>query len=990
MEFALVLSLLVAWLIGRYINARRAITPFLLAAFAGWAIHLLGDGYFAVSGGTLAGLLAFAVWQQRQTARLHQRLHALEARLAQSSPATTEAARPLSPAAAMPQPEPASLPSTPAVATTPVPVPAPAITAHAEADIPTPTNSMASIAAAVPVDTASGTRPTATQPDWLVRASRLVRQWLFEGNIPVKIGMLILLIGAGAALRYAAQTGLFSLPMPLRLAIAALAALGMLGWGLRSARQRPTFGLTLQGGALGILMLIVFSAFRLYHLLPATVALALIIVLVACGSILAVRQHAQALAFMSLSGGYLAPLLLSTGSGNHVALFSFYAVLNAAVLLVAWLRPWRALNLLGFAFTFGVGTMWGARAYRDELFASVEPFLILFFLFYAIIPLLYARTPRAVTSRLHARLDHTLLFGTPLLAFGLQAAMLTGQPMALAYSALAVAFVYALLCLWARRITGGQLLSQALAGIALAFVTLAIPLALSAQWTSTIWALQGAGLVWLGQRQSRRLLILAGLLLQGAAAIALLDHISYGAISELWPLSLWSLFKQPDTVSYRLSIVLLSLSALVSAWLLDRPAPRPMPRAQPILAGVMLVWGLFWGYALGLWEILFEQSIRQPLPVLAAFTALLAGVAALAYRPLAWRKLAWPMVAAAALCAFYALLSMSDSRTPLTLTDWRQLPWLLVPGALLLACRALVAGHASAHPQAEGSPTTPSKTLPIVHLCMLGLVAILASTTLSQGMQTLAYPDAGRLSYYDDIIYHGGLLTLGAWAQLAYFLPWAFMLWLAWEQPQRAGWPIGQQFLQWCRVWLVIASLIPAILWLSALFHPGDSLPLPFWVPVLNPTELLLFGGLAGTALAMRQSARPLPAAAWLGWSAALFAALTSSVLRACHHWADLPWHPGLLATPIAQISLSIAWSIAGVVAWIAGSRHGNRAIWTGGAILLGLVLLKLLLVDRQYIGNLTGIASFLAVGMLLVVVGRIAPSPPRTPRPDSQGTPAS
>lgn len=990
MEFALVLSLLVAWLIGRYINARRAITPFLLAAFAGWAIHLLGDGYFAISGGTLAGLLAFAVWQQRQTERMRQRLHALEAHLAQVSPATGETNHVISPAATATQPEPASLHPAPAMAAAPAPVPVPVITVQ-ETVIPTSASASArtSTTSTVPTMATKITPATATQPDWQARASRLIRQWLFEGNIPVKIGMLILLIGAGAALRYAAQTGLFSLPMPLRLAIAALAALGMLGWGLRSAKDRPTFGLTLQGGALGILMLIVFSAFRLYHLLPATVALALIVVLVACGSILAVRQHAQALAFMSLSGGYLAPLLLSTGSGNHVALFSFYAVLNAAVLLVAWLRPWRALNLLGFAFTFGIGAMWGARSYRDELFASVEPFLILFFLFYAIIPLLYARTPRAVTSRLHARLDHTLLFGTPLLAFGLQAAMLTGKPMALAYSALAVALVYALLCLWARRITGGQLLSQALAGIALAFVTLAIPLALSAQWTSTIWALQGAGLVWLGQRQSRRLLMLAGLLLQAAAAIALLDHISYGAISELWPLSLWSLFTQPDSVSYRLSIVLLSLSALASAWLLDRPSPRPMPRAQPILAGIMLVWGLFWAYALGLWEILFEQNIRQPLPVLAAFTALLAGVAALAYRPLAWRKLAWPMVAAAALCVFYALLSMSDSRTPLTLTDWRQLPWMLVPVALLLACRAL-AGPMTATSPATDSPDAPSKTLPIVHLCMLALVAILASTTLSQGMQTLAYPDAGRLSYYDDIIYHGGLLTLGAWAQLAYFLPWAFLLWLAWERPQSAGWPIGQPFLQWRRIWLVIASLIPAILWLSALFQPGDRLPLPFWIPVLNPTELILFGGLAGTALAMRQSARALPAAAWLGWSAALFAALTSSVLRACHHWADLPWHPGLLATPIAQISLSIAWSIAGVVAWIAGSRHGNRAIWTGGAILLSLVLLKLLLIDRQYIGNLTGIASFLAVGMLLVVVGRIAPSPPRNPRPDSQGTSAS
>ena len=65
-------------------------------------------------------------------------------------------------------------------------------------------------------------------------------------------------------------------------------------------------------------------------------------------------------------------------------------------------------------------------------------------------------------------------------------------------------------------------------------------------------------------------------------------------------------------------------------------------------------------------------------------------------------------------------------------------------------------------------------------------------------------------------------------------------------------------------------------------------------------------------------------------------------------------------------------------MAWILGSRRRNRALWWFGAGLLGIVLLKLVVVDRQYIGNLTGIVSFFAVGLLLIVVGRIAPTPPR------------
>jgi uncharacterized membrane protein len=79
------------------------------------------------------------------------------------------------------------------------------------------------------------------------------------------------------------------------------------------------------------------------------------------------------LAVLGFLGGYLAPVLISTGSGNHVALFSYYALLNAAVFAISWKRSWRLLNLIGFFFTFGVGAMWGDAYYRPELFATVEP-----------------------------------------------------------------------------------------------------------------------------------------------------------------------------------------------------------------------------------------------------------------------------------------------------------------------------------------------------------------------------------------------------------------------------------------------------------------------------------------------------------------------------------------------------------------------------------------------------------------------------------------
>ncbi|MEO1370832.1 MAG: DUF2339 domain-containing protein, partial [Acidobacteriota bacterium] len=187
-----------------------------------------------------------------------------------------------------------------------------------------------------------------------------VKGWFTEGNVPVKIGVLVLFIGVAAALRFAAAEGYFRMPIGWRLSLIAVAALAALAFGWRERLRRPAFALSLQGGAVGVLLLTIFASFRLYGLIPAGPAFALVAILVAGAAMLAVLQRNMALAVLGFLGGYLAPVLLSTGAGSHVALFSFYAVLNAAVLAISWRQHWRVLNLIGFVFTFGVGARWFA------------------------------------------------------------------------------------------------------------------------------------------------------------------------------------------------------------------------------------------------------------------------------------------------------------------------------------------------------------------------------------------------------------------------------------------------------------------------------------------------------------------------------------------------------------------------------------------------------------------------------------------------------
>jgi uncharacterized membrane protein len=64
--------------------------------------------------------------------------------------------------------------------------------------------------------------------------------------------------------------------------------------------------------------------------------------------------------------------------------------------------------------------------------------------------------------------------------------------------------------------------------------------------------------------------------------------------------------------------------------------------------------------------------------------------------------------------------------------------------------------------------------------------------------------------------------------------------------------------------------------------------------------------------------------------------------------------------------------------------RHASRALWIGGAVLLGMTVLKLFLIDLGNSGTLERIVSFIGVGLLLLVIGYVAPLPPASTGQDA------
>jgi len=107
---------------------------------------------------------------------------------------------------------------------------------------------------------------------------------------------------------------------------------------------------------------------------------------------------------------------------------------------------------------------------------------------------------------------------------------------------------------------------------------------------------------------------------------------------------------------------------------------------------------------------------------------------------------------------------------------------------------------------------------------------------------------------------------------------------------------------------------------------------------------------------------------------------LTAVTLRGVHFIGGVPWDESMASSPLAQASLSISWTLAGIAAMLLGKRRNSRAVWFGGAALMAVVLVKLLLIDRQFLHDLPAIIGVLVVGILLVTVGYFAPVPPRVP----------
>ena len=798
------------------------------------------------------------------------------------------------------------------------------------------------------------TTPLPITPPALRGTSRVNPMWAWftGGNALTRVGVVVLFFGVGFLLKYFTEH--FTIPIELRLAAVAVGGFALLGLGARLTASRPGYGLSLQGAGAGILYLTTFAAFELYGVLPEALAVALLVAVAALTVFLAMRNDSQPLAGLAIAGGFLAPMLV-VADGDPVLLFGYFAVLNAAIFALAWTKAWRALNAIGFVFTFVLGVVWGDGFYRPDLYGTVQSFLVLFFVFYVAIAILYAwRGPLAAKNPV----DALLVFGVPLVGFAMQAALVRDVRYGEAWSALALSGIYALLfvALRKRNEPGLPLLSRAFLALAVIFATVAIPLALDKRTTAALWAVEAAGVYWIGVRQSARLTRAFALVIEFVAGMV---FVASGVGSADDPLFANAFFS---------GAMLIALSGLVTARIADG-AGDALTAGGRRWVPLVFAWGVLWWLAAG------GLELARQMPRTEASHAILGWViTAVALALGLFPRFAWPRLAGAGWVLLPTMAAIAFDDFHLARTTLTAYGWIVWPCAWFVHWRVLRAADrlgidAAGDPRASlGSP----KFLRAVHT-----VSALAFTAQ---LSWEASEWAGRWTAPHTV-----------WTPCAAALPAIVFLWLALRFQGGTRWPATvHQDAYTVAAGTPIAGLLTLWFFVVNLLSPGDASPLPF-VPLLNPLDLTLALALwvvsswAAQYAAISERARY----RWIG--AGLFVALNGVVLRTAHHWGDIPWRPAsLLASKPLQAALTLAWTVTALAVMYAATKQRIRPLWMLGAALLAAVIGKLFLVDLGALSGLPRVIAFVGAGLILLVIGYLSPLPPSasTSEPGGEAVP--
>ena len=877
-----------------------------------------------------------------------------------------------------------------------------------------------------------------------------IQNWFLGGNLVVRVGVLVLLVGVVLLLRLLSD--LIQVPIGIKLIVIIIAGLGLAGLGLKLATKRFAYGISLQGAGLATAYLTTFFAYSVYQVigsLPSFIALG---ILSGVTVVLAVRQNAFPLALLALSGGFFAPILTSQDTASLTVLFSYYLLLNVTIAVISHYRPWKVLNLFGVVVTFGLAYYWGLTENLTIIIDNQRWALVmlvaLHLVLYLFVVIRYAQQIIAYNNS-HERdtidvynvndaadmenikgintsnhqylfpIDIGLLFSVPILAFGLFSALLQDINHALTIiSAILAAIYLGLGWIFIQRSQCYALITEGMLALGFGFLALVIPLALNAEWIAFGWSVQGLALVWLGRRSLRAWSVLFGLLLQLISITMLLNNFVIGiehyptlalTISAISALASVFILRASNSPALEIQNLVLTSSKpenpLNDSHTLSDYAKAlgiSQTAAQQWLASInsqSTAFKIIWqrpalirlltltamGWLLYVLIIDFDQWFASwqlattALIGLATLTSLIVYYAVNQYRP--WREIR--QFSHGLLLLFYAMLLFQLLQKYEFDYQWTTFHWpifsMLLIGWLVIGQLWLKTWHDGNNKDSHSN--TELKDYDSASWFGTGIIILAEAVHYglpdSKGVMTILVPVA--------------LMLAGLWLTYRQQTN---------NQTKNSSSSLSIHWFDWQEAILNSAKIfVPLTLgWVifTNFSYDGVIWGLPYF-PLFNLYDvtlwLVVFYGLGVYLLRQSQSTQSknilhaLPKNNTLLIILALigFWICSSMLIRTLHAFINTPlWMNNLYSTignawdsEQVQTGLTILWTLLALAATIIASRYLQRVLWFMGIGLLGVVVLKLVLVDLSQTEAVWRVISFLGAGSLILVIGYLAPLPP-------------
>ncbi|NBM55600.1 DUF2339 domain-containing protein [Proteus vulgaris] len=758
----------------------------------------------------------------------------------------------------------------------------------------------------------------------------LIWNWVVTGNPLAKIGMLLLFFGLSYLLKYSIENELVSASTRLMMAGTGCLVLLGLGWWLR--KKNLMYALILQGGGIGGLYITIFAATKIYDFIPIGIALAILVFICIVSVILAVLHRAISLAVLASLGGYLAPVLLSTGSGNYIALFSYYLILSIGILIISHWQVWRLLNLIGFAFTFGIGFIWAIPNYTHADYLPCQLFLIANWLIFGVATELSTLKNKL---RLNIPFDATLLFGTPLIGFIFQHRLASEWEYGVAIASSLYGLAYFALSWFVlkRYREEGKLLAIAFFMLSATFATLAVPFAFSAEWTSMVWAIEGVMILAFSVLQQQKKPAIAGTILV-AVSFVLLFNMRVISLSD------WLMFITQMIVVFAVAILWYRAKFIN----IDN---RTIGYVTLFIAAVS------WGYCVftlqeygEYWFSPSVKSITFAFILISCWGMYFVGKKTQFSELASCSVLLWPMSALILLVYIFLAGSLIDNW--LSAIVWIAI---FVSGFYLLKVNTLL--------------PTQRLNKALIHVMHLVFIGLFLFTEIIWLIDTTYL--------YISLHFASVIFSISLYIAISTILV------------MRVNW-----IKVYLNTYLVITVPVLALLALSLIFanmNNGTESGIKF-IPLFNLMDLM---GIVGIWVGykfisvMKQSPKyqqllqnNFPLYNYI-IPAIIFWWANGVLLRGLVFTTDIDWTMyEIINSKVIQTVLAIIWAITALVTMIMATRKKSRSSWFIGGGLLAVVIAKLFLIDTSLSSGLLRALAFIGVAILILLIGYFSPLPPK------------